>query len=101
MSENEREGSQSLPGSLAEAFANHVDTKVTRKECECCGGDKWVVLTGPGDENNYIRLLGRNKNADGIYPGWPMLGLACTNCHHVRWFAIAPILREWQESRGE
>ena len=90
------------PDSLAGALKRHLDEKMTNHVCESCGQDNWTVLVEHTQPSHHFRLTTVGPPGESLRPGvsWPFGGIVCTNCHLVRWFAIAPIMAEWMKSRG-
>lgn len=85
------------PVTLAEFVQKHYDEKVIHKACELCNNIDWVMMVGD-DKNDFMVLKGPESLKESM--GWPAMGWVCTNCHHIRWMAIQPLINAWNRLRA-
>ena len=89
------------PGSLFEAIKRHYNEKVKNRVCECCGATAWIPTVGDADADNYLVLQNMLKVPVGKgYGPWPIMGFGCVNCHHLRLFAVQPVITNWIAAGG-
>lgn len=98
---NEQEEFRSPPGSFTDFVVEHYRAKVTNPNCECCGNGAWTPMMRTDNPNDVIAM----PSGEQLYKGklsnaWNTMGFICSNCHHIRWFAVQTLLNEWMKLRG-
>ena len=65
--------------------------KGVKEECECCGGDGWLIL------NDLAETVFRHPFGAGLV-GLPIVVIECTNCGNIRLFSRERMKLKGQES---